>query len=129
MITKIRADEQKSKSLRKMARITLERLGSTDMERYPTNTLNDYYDVIHKLMEAIALLKGVKIKGEGAHHELIEYVTKQYNLDEQTRQFLQQMREYRNRIAYEGFMISKNYIRINRKKINAIIKKLFGELG
>lgn len=72
MITKIRPDKQKAESLRKMAEITLERLKKTDMEEYPSNTLLDYYDIIHKLMEAIALKEGTKIKGEGAHQELIE---------------------------------------------------------
>lgn len=109
MITRVQPDKQKSYSLRKMAEITLERLRNTDMERYPSNTLNDYYDVVHKLLETLALFKRTKIKGEGAHQELIEYVAKEYSLDEQTRQFLQQMRDYRNRISYGGFMIHRNY--------------------
>ena len=129
MITKIRPDKQKSNSLRKMAEITLERLENTDREKYPTNTLTDYYDVIHKLMEAFSLVNGIKIKGEGAHEELIDYTAKQYNFDEQTKQFLQQMRNYRNRISYEGFMIHKNYINLNHEIIRKIIKKLFDELN
>src|SRR3989344_5667682 len=114
MIIKIHSDKQKSKSLKKMAEITLERLKETDTKKYPTNTLTDYYDVIHKLMEALGLLNGIKTKGEGAHQELIDYIAKQYHLDEQDRQFLQQMRDYRNRISYEGFMIHKNYIDLNQ---------------
>ncbi len=128
MITKIHPDKQKSKSLRKMAEIILERLEKTDTEKYPTNTLSDYYDIIHKLMEALTLREGIKIKGEGAHQELIEYIAKLYNFDEQTREFLQQMRNYRNRISYEGFIIHKNYIRLNKKKIQNIIKNLFNLL-
>ncbi|MBU4284148.1 MAG: hypothetical protein KJ968_03505 [Nanoarchaeota archaeon] len=129
MITKIRPDKSKSRSLKIMAEITLERLENTDREKYPTNTLNDYYDAIHKLMEALSMLNGIKIKGEGAHQELIDYIAEQYNFDEQTRQFLQQMRDYRNRISYEGFMIHKNYIILNQEKIKNIIKKLFNELN
>ena len=49
MIIKIHSDKQKSNSLKKMAEITLERLRQTDAKKYPTNTLNDYYDIIHKL--------------------------------------------------------------------------------
>ncbi len=129
MIIKIRPDKSKSRSLKIMAEITLERLEDTDREKYPTNTLNDYYDAIHKLMEALSMLNGIKIKGERAHQELIDYIAKQYNFDEQTRQFLQQMRDYRNRISYEGFMIHKNYIVLNQEKIKNIIKKLFNELN
>lgn len=112
-----------------MAEITLERLESTDMKRYPSNTLNDFYDVIHKLMEALILSTGVKIKGEGAHKELIDYVAGECDFDEKTRLFLQQMRDYRNRISYEGFMVHENYIGLNEKTIKETIRKLFHELN
>jgi len=128
MITKIKPDIQKSESLKKMAEITLERLSKTKMEEYPSNTLVDYYDSIHKIMEAITLKAGIKIGGEGAHQELIEYVAKTQNLDEQTRQFLQQMRDYRNRISYEGFIVHKNYIALNKDKISSIITLLSNKL-
>ena len=112
-----------------MAKITLERLESTNIEKYPTNTLNDYYDAVHKLMEALSMLNGIKAKGEGAHQELIDYISEHYNFDEQTRQFLQKMRDYRNRISYEGFTVHKNYIVLNQEKIKNIIEKLFNELN
>jgi hypothetical protein len=64
MITPITPDKQKSESLRKMAEITLERLEKTNIEEYPSNTLLDYYDAIHNLMEAITAKNGIKIKGE-----------------------------------------------------------------
>lgn len=46
MITRVKPDSQKAESLKKMAEITLERLNKTDMEKYPSNTLEDYYDII-----------------------------------------------------------------------------------
>lgn len=125
MITKIKPDKQKSVSLRKMAEITLERLEETDKEKYPSNTLTDYYDVMHKLLEAISIAEGIKIKGEGAHQELIDYIAKHHGLDEQIRQFLQQMREYRNLISYEGFVIHRNFVVLNEEKMKRIVKKLF----
>lgn len=128
MITKVKPDRQKSALLKNMAEITLERLGKTDMEKYPSNTLLDYYDIIHKLMEALTLKGGVKIKGEGAHQELIDYIAKHHGFNEQTRQFLQQMRDYRNRISYEGFIVHKNFISLNKEKIMSIINKMFDEL-
>jgi len=129
MITKIKPDPQKSASLKKMAEITLERLSKTQIEDYPSNTLVDYYDIIHKLMEALTLKAGIKIKDEGAHQELIDYIAKAHKLNEQTRQFLQQMRDYRNRISYEGFMVHKNYILLNKEKITSIISFLSNKLG
>ena len=124
MIINIKPDMQKSESLKKMAEITLERLGKTEIEDYPSNTLLDYYDIIHKLMEALTLKEGIKIKGEAAHQELIDYIAKSQGFTEGNRQFLQQMRDYRNRISYEGFMINKNYILLNGGKILFIINKL-----
>ncbi|MBN2141786.1 hypothetical protein JW711_00505 [Candidatus Woesearchaeota archaeon] len=124
MIIDTRVDKGMAKSLAKMADITMERLKTTDKEKYPANTLTDYYDALHKLMEAIALLHGKKTKGEGAHQELIDYIAKTSKLDEQIRQLLQQMREYRNRIHYEGFNINKNYIQLNESKITETILKL-----
>ena len=129
MRLEIQPDKQKAKSLKKMAEITLERVSETDVNKYPSNVLVDYYDIIHKLLEAITMLEGTKIKGDGAHEELIEYVAKSYGLDEQTRQLLQQMRDYRNRISYEGFMINENYLLLNGKKIKETVELLFGKLS
>lgn len=128
MIIKIAPDKEKAAALKKMAEITLERLNNTDIEKYPSNTLTDFYDIIHKLLEAVTISKGIKIKGEGAHQELIEYTAKQRVIDEQTRQLLQQMREYRNNIAYEGFTIHKNYIKLNKEKIHQTIKILLQKI-
>ena len=129
MRLEIQPDRQRAKSLKKMAEITLERVSETDVNKYPSNVLVDYYDVIHKLLEAITMLEGTKIKGEGAHEELIEYVAKSYGLDEQARQLVQQMRDYRNRNSYEGFMINKNYVLLNEKKIKELIELLFDKLS
>ena len=124
MLTKIQPDKQKAESLKIMAEITLQRLETTELTKYPSNTLTDYYDVLHKIMEAITLSEGVKFKGKGAHQELIEYASKKHNLGEPIRQFIQEMREYRNRISYEGFMINKNYVTLNQEKIKKIINIL-----
>ncbi len=128
MIIKIQPDKQKAIALKKMAEITLERISKTDLEKYPSNTLTDYCDIIHKLMEAISLAKGYKSKGEGAHQELIDWISKELQLQNQLRDFLQQMRDYRNRIDYEGFIVHKNYIELHAKEINLIINLFISEL-
>ena len=124
MITKIKPDKQKAESLKTMSQVTLQRLEETDIEKYPSNALKDYYDALHELMEAITLSEGIKFRGDGAHQELIDYISKKYSLGESIRQFLQQLRDYRNRISYEGFMINKHYILSNQDKIKQIIKLL-----
>lgn len=121
---KVHPDRQKAISLRDIAKITLERLKKTNMISYPTNTLTDYYDIIRKLMEALISLDGVKIKGEGAHQKIIDYICEKYNLEESIRQFIQELRDHRNRVSYEGFIIKENYIGLNQQKIEKIIYKL-----
>ena len=125
MIIKIQPDIQKSKSLLKSANITQERLNETDKYKYPSNTLTDYYDIIHKLLEALTLSEGIKIKGDGANIELINYICNKYKLKESERVFLQELREYRNRISYEGFHVNKDYISTNLERIDYLIKKLY----
>jgi hypothetical protein len=115
MIIKIQPDKQKAIALRKMAEITQKRLEETEIEKYPSNSLTDYYDIMHKLMEGLTLREGIKIKGEGAHTELINYIAKEHNLEEIERDFIQQMK---------GFTINKNFIILNRERIVDIIKKL-----
>ena len=81
-------------------------------------------DIIHKLLESLASLEGTKVSGEGAHQELVDYACKKHNLGESTRIFLQEMRDFRNRISYEGFSVTSDYILLNKNKIESIITVL-----
>lgn len=72
-------------------------------------------------MEALTSIEGVKIKGEGSHQVLIDHICKKHNFSEAQRKFLQEMREYRNRISYEGFYVKNTYIQDNATKIEGII--------
>lgn len=128
MKIKVASDKAKAKSLLETAKITWQRLGEIDKNKYPANTLIDYYDIIHKLLEALTSIEGIKIKGEGAHQELIDYICRKYDFSESIRVFLQELRDYRNRISYEGFNINPNYIKASSKKIEEIIKRLMGLL-
>jgi hypothetical protein len=129
MIRKVKKDNQKSKSLIKSAKITLERLNKTNIQNYPSNSLIDYYDILHKIMESISCKSGIKIIGECAHKELIEWVYKKYNLSFSEKFLLCELRRYRNRISYEGFNIKKEYIKRNKNKIRNLIKKLLSIYG
>jgi len=129
MIVMSLPDKGKADSLIEMAKITFKRLKETNIFNYPSNTLNDYYDIIHKIMEALTSIEGVKVKGDGAHQELIDYICKKHNYPESIRLFLQEIRDFRNRIAYEGFMVNENYIRENFKKIEDIIQSLFKNIN
>jgi len=120
----IQPDKEKAKSLLALAQITLERLKEINPQKYPANTLTDYYDTIHKLLESLCLANGIKIKGDGAHQELIDYICASYQFTEADRIFLQELREYRNKISYEGLNINPSFIKINSERIELIILKL-----
>jgi|SRR3989339_957391 len=124
MLVKVQIDKQKARSLKEIAKVTLERLRETDREKYPINSLKDYYDILRALMEALNSIEGIKFKGDGAHFEIINYICEKFIFRESTRQFLQDLRDYRNRISYEGFVIKSNYIKSNSKRIEEIIDKL-----
>jgi len=117
-------DKEKAKSLLEMAKITLNRLSKMDKKAFPSNTVLDYYNILHNLMEALSSIKGIKIKGKGAHYELIKHIYSEYGLDRSSEEFLQQLRELRNRISYEGFFIDKSFIERNDPRIENIINNL-----
>ncbi len=123
MKSKIKSNIEKAKSLINMAKITLKRLNSLNKLIYPSNTLNDYYNIIHKLMESYASLKGLKFRGENAHKELIDYICENL-FTSQDKIFLQNLRQFRNQIAYEGFNIDKDYLKRNIIRIENYIKSL-----
>lgn len=121
---KVKPNKQKAESVMNMARITLERLNEVGKEKYPSKTLTDYYDIIHGSMEALMSIEGLKITGKGAHQKIIDFVCKRYKLGKSARLFVQELRKYRNKISYEGFMIKKEFIERNSEKINKIIEVL-----
>jgi len=127
MKNKTKIDKEKSLSLMQMAQITLERLNLLDKLKYPSNTINDFYDILHKLMESYSSLEGIKFNGDNAHKELIDY-TCQKLFNSQDRIFLQELRQFRNQIAYEGFNIDKNYLERNIKKIETYISILINKI-
>src|SRR3989344_3921445 len=109
-------DIEKAGSLVEMAQITLERLQETNQRKYPTNTLTDYYDSIHKLLEALSYIQGVKIKGEGAHQELINYICKNYNLGEAQRVFLQKLRPPMRNRGRKNYLSYLPWLRVSSHK-------------
>jgi hypothetical protein len=113
-----------AKSLMVMAAVTLERLESTIIEEYPSNSLHDYYGILHKLMEAIASVEGCRFSGEGSHSELIDHICRTYHVKEQERLFLQRLHDYRNRIEYGGFAVRQEYLVSRRSKLNGLVALL-----
>ncbi len=117
-------DKAKARSLLKMANKTMRRIKRTDIEEFPSQALKDYYSVSKQLMEALSCLEGIKMEGKGAHKKLINWVVRNYDFSESNRRLLQQFRKNRNRIIYEGFFVTEDYLLRNREKIEEIIRGL-----
>ena len=76
-------------------------------------------------MTIILLLDGYKTYGEGSHKKLIEYLELNYReFDKSEIYFIDDLRNIRNKIAYDGFFVEINYILNNIKNIQRIIEKL-----
>lgn len=122
---RITPDKEKVKSMVKMAETTFDMIKSIDFRKYPSNIIKEYYDVIRELMAAVMLLDGFKCSGEGAHKALIEYVEKNYKqITSYEISLVDDMRITRNKIAYDGFFVTDDYVERRRDAIAGIIEKL-----
>ncbi len=124
-IIKTAPDREKAKSILKMVETTLEMINTIDSKRFSSHIIKEYYEVIRELVTVILLLDGYKTYGEGAHKKLIEYMEKNY------REFggyeislIDDLRVIRNKIAYNGFFVTDDYLERKKKDILALIDKL-----
>ena len=101
-------DKQRADALVKMAEISLKRLRETNLEKYPSNSVVDLYDIIHKYADAIFARRGIKFRGDGAHHEIIEELATLQILTDTQLTLIKQMRTIRNRIQYEGYFVDED---------------------
>ena len=123
-IIDITPDMEEARSLKKMGERTLERIDETDEEKFTTEVVKDYYDVIHYLLEGISMGLGRKVKGRGAHAELISLISERFEIKRETEEFLQNLRKFRNKIAYEGFSIDMDYLKRNEGRLKGAIESL-----
>lgn len=124
-IEEITPDKEKAKSIMRMVETTLEMIKTIDIKKYASNVLKEYYDAIREMMTTILLIDGYKTVGEGAHKKLIEYLDKNYDqFTEYEISLLNDLRITRNKISYNGFFITEDYLERKRKDILNIILKL-----
>ena len=125
MLIKTSADKEKVHSILKMVETTLQMIDSIDYKRFSSNVAKEYYDAIRELISVVLLLDGYKTSGDGAHRELIEYLSQHYsNLSEGEIILIDELRTLRHRITYDGFFINSEYLDRNKNNFSNIIKKL-----
>lgn len=124
-LIKIIPNKEKAKSIVKMVDTSLEMVKQINKNKFPSNITKEYYDIIRELISVILLLDGYKTVGEGAHKRLIEYLEssyKQFNSHEIL--LIDDLRIIRNKIAYDGFFVTEDYLNRKIKDFQNIISKL-----
>ena len=126
MLIKTTPDAEKAKAILKMIESTLRMIRELNPEKFPSQIIKEYYDILRELISIIALLDGYRTLGEGAHKELMEYIQDNYHskLEESHFHFLNELRIIRNKITYDGFFVNLEYVKRNEEVIITIIKKL-----
>lgn len=107
-----------------MALQVKERLEETPQERFPSQSLLDHYRALRMLMEALAAEQGEDFRGDGAHARLIDWAAAEQDLTEDDRAFLQSLRQYRNRVQYEGFQVAGDWLGRNRERLERLFEEL-----
>jgi len=122
-LIRIIPDKEKAKSILKMTDTTLKMIKEINIDKFSSNITKEYYEIIRELMTIILLLDGYKTYGEGSHKKLIEYLELNYReFDKSEIYFIDDLRNIRNKIAYDGFFVEINYILNNIKNIQRIIE-------
>ena len=110
-LIRIIPDKEKAKSILKMTDTTLKMIKEINIDKFSSNITKEYYEIIRELMTIILLLDGYKTYGEGSHKKLIEYLELNYReFDKSEIYFIDDLRNIRNKIAYDGFFVEINYI-------------------
>ncbi len=124
-LIKVAPDKEKAKSILKMVDTTIEMIKVLDVTKFSSNVTKEYYDVIRELISVVLLLDGCKTHGEGAHKKLVEYLQSNYKeFNEYQISLIDDLRITRNKIAYDGFFVDKDYIERKINDIKEIIDKL-----
>ena len=125
-LLKVTPNKERVRSILKLVDVTLEMIDSLDHKKFITLITRDYYDIIRELITALLLLDGFKTEGEGAHKKLIEYLSIAYKNDFKRHEIilLEDLREKRNKISYEGLFVTENYLISREQEIKSIISML-----
>lgn len=122
MLIKVTPDREKARSILKMVRTSQEMILTIDSGRFPSNVTKEYYEIIRELMSVLVLLDGNETYGEGAHRDLIEYLKGE--MSSQDISLIDELRTIRNKIAYDGFFVTADYISRKQSRILEIVGRL-----
>lgn len=107
-LIKMTPNPERAKNLLIQIEIRLKDARNKDAAEFSTLIIEAYYEVIKELLTALLAVDGYKTL---SHTTLIDYLRATYNkqITEHEIQIIDELRKTRNRIAYEGFVIKKDY--------------------
>jgi hypothetical protein len=120
----IQKDIIRAKALYKMALISYQRLQEMSFFAYPSNTLADAYTIIHKYIDAFFAIQGITFRGENAQKELLFSARESHINTRNGWNLLDQMRQIRNQIQYEGYFLDAEYMTRNEKQMKMVMREL-----
>lgn len=129
-LIKVTSDEERAKSLLDTVTMRLdsiELLKKSDLEKYSSKIIEDYYESILELITALMCLDGYKTRGDfiGSHIATIEFLRSSYKqFKEDQINLIDDLRKKRIGIKYYGKHVKKDYLQMNEKEVNKIIEKL-----
>jgi len=129
MLIKVSPDREKAKSIIKLAGNREEFVYSIKDAKFATIAVEGYYEIIKELAVALLLLDGFKTIGENAHKEVIEFLSKYEDFEENEIRMIDDLRIKRNKSAYEGKQIDPVYLENKKDKLLKIMDKLKGLLN
>jgi len=124
-MVRVTPNREKAMSIMKMVRSTIEMTGEIDQYKYPSHVTKEYYEAIRELMSVILILDGYRTYGESAHVRLIRYMKINYQeLTPQDIMLVEELREIRNRVAYDGFFVDVDFLERKKGRILDILTRL-----
>lgn len=128
MIIKVIPDKEKAKSILQLTKERENFVSTINHKKFTTNASENYYEIIKELAGSLLLLDGLKVIGEYAHKDLIDYLINYKEFTESDILFMNDLRIKRNNSSYEGKRIEPNYLTNNKKRILELIEKLKGAI-
>ncbi len=123
-VRSVRPDKEKAKSIRKMINV---RLGALEIElknkeEFSSLIVEDYYEIIKEAITATMSADGFKTL---SHEVLIAYLKEFFpQFSDSEIALADRLRQLRNKIAYNGFFITTNFLERNKKEIRGLVEKL-----
>lgn len=121
-VWKTKSDKQLANSILKMVDVRLNVIKYLNKKEFTPIIIENYYEIIKELITALMSVDGYKTL---SHEALIAYLKQFHKIYTRNELFLiDQLRQTRNKIVYEGFFVREDYLSRNENQLNQLIEKL-----